>query len=144
MVQGDAYTVGQCKTNAECTRKPGGQCVRYARQPPHGYSPPSVCAYDACTSGAQCGAGALCACGGDGATNACVFGNCVTDEDCGTNVACRPSYGPDFRSGAMGLFCETQDDRCGARGSCLDPTMSRCAYSGTRWECAASPPIPPG
>lgn len=138
------YNVGECKTNADCTKKPAGQCFRYARQPPHGYSPPSECKYDACRADADCGPGALCACGGEAHPNACRFGDCVSDEDCGTHVACRPSYRADFRSGPAGWFCETPEDQCGGPNACPRPDMSRCAFTGKRWECAASPPIPPG
>ncbi|MBL8613525.1 MAG: hypothetical protein JNL38_39665 [Myxococcales bacterium] len=135
------FNVGECRTHDECTKKAPGYCSAHQRQPPHGFSPPSTCVYDACMSDAQCAAGSLCQCG-DQAPNACVPGNCTRSEDCGTNVECRPSYGPDFRTGATGLYCETPKDKCGRGNPCS--RSERCAFSGSRWECVFTPPLQPG
>lgn len=135
------FNVGECKTHEECTKRSPGYCRAHPRQPPHGYSPPSQCVYDACTKDADCAAGSLCQCG-EGAPSACVTGNCTRNEDCGQNVQCRPSYGPDFRTGALGQYCETPKDACGPGKPCS--RSERCAWSGSRWECVFTPPLPPG
>lgn len=129
--------------------------------------PETVCTYDRCSSNAECGAGARCACGVGEGRNGCVpLDSCLRDAECGIDAlcacgasggpnACRPGNcrtdadcgGQKCDAGEAGSFCHTARDKCRTNEDCASPPQFRiCDYDrGTKaWACRVIPPRPPG
>jgi hypothetical protein len=108
--------------------------------------PGAPMASDQCTSDADCGPGAACACGGPqgfGLVNLCVPAECRSDADCGGG-ACLLSLGSQPGAccsyGNLGLFCERSTSTCRHGGDCPGNGIA-CIYSAAKdlFECQPRP-----
>jgi hypothetical protein len=142
-------TNGACSKDADCKAGKNGRCDSHSSG--GGRLPPSnQCSYDNCFVDADCGQGALCACGHDdntaGPGHVCLPANCRTDGECGPGRFCSPSptlcsrgYTPDH------YFCHGSSDECVNDSDCPPPAQkgygpisTRCVYSPEvgHWACA--------
>ena len=85
-----------------------------------------------------------CTCGEKGEVNACLWGNCRTDADCGSNGFCSPSRDFDCGyEGTPGYYCHTGDDRCVNDSDCVTDAgtqSAQCRYdpNTNRWACTST------
>ncbi len=103
-----------------------------------------------CLNDADCDpilAGGVCSCDGttqqgrEPSTNACVFGNCRVDGDCGSGGYCSPSRATRCASrGVTGYYCHTTNDRCFDDSDCAAAgcASSWCIYQPEvgYWACS--------
>lgn len=123
---------GDCKKDADCTAGKNGRC---AMSGGGRMRPVPRCIYDACFADADCGSKSECKCGGaPGRGNACIAGNCATDDDCGDGY-CSPSYGTSCGAygGYVGNYCHGRADEC--------TNDAECTKSGDSGYCAWSPEV---
>ena len=94
------------------------------------------CAYDVCSSDADCHGGS-CVCQSLYVGNACVAGGCHVDADCGAGGHCSPNFdgcGPAL----VGYECHTPKDECVDDADCA---FGYCGYDRSLkgWKCRALP-----
>jgi hypothetical protein len=150
-----------CVKDSECTAGAKGRCVGSGTTLASAPAAPAAsrgaalpgchCAYDACTTDADCATGGPCECrpGGQGivapspaATNVCMQGNCRVDGDCGAGGYCSPSLGTcGAYGGIVGYYCHTKHDTCVDDADCVARGgAGDCRYDTTAnaWACATS------
>ncbi|CAN5755264.1 hypothetical protein BH09MYX1_BH09MYX1_37730 [soil metagenome] len=126
-----------CNTNADCGA--GSRCA-CAGAIPDPIRRNACVALDGCLADSECPKLSLCICGAGGAANACVMGNCRSDADCASGLACSESS-----SGST--YCHTPKDGCKKDEDCAKPDAFRvCDFdrSSVNWACRTIPPRPPG
>lgn len=133
----------ECTTDAECTASENGRCNGNAHD---GWR----CTYDACFADDDCaGTTSVCECEGGFRTdaNACLPGDCRTDDDCASGF-CSPTLGScgDY-TGTVGWYCHTCEDECVDDADCVLPGVDAgffgrpyCAFDATvsHWVCMNS------
>ena len=111
-------------------------CCHYERQ---GFPPGSGCTYDQCATDSDCGAMAICTCGGGSdacSRNGCEYAECRTDADCGAGLYC--SRSPFCGSGDGTYKCHTPDDECADDADCPwdgGYPPPHCRYDSGHWRC---------
>lgn len=127
-----------CCSSADCNTGPGGACFAGplfycgGARPPEG----NVCAYDDCTTDADCTATTrtfpLGTCVPRRAfgehRSRCVYGDCRVDADCGARAGgeCRPFFDPCNRR-LIQLQCTYADSVCRADADCAATPQGYCA-----------------
>jgi hypothetical protein len=92
------------------------------------------CVSDTCATDDDCSATdqrpGVCVCNSNCGRNACFFGNCAVDSDCGSGRYCS------FSSGRVtctaGYYCHTANDECADDADCNGDV---CYYGGDHWKC---------
>ena len=140
---GDASSVGDCKTDADCTTGKNGRC-HHARgggpRMPHNY-----CTYDGCFADDDCAASQLCYCNRQNG-NFCLAANCRTDADCG-GAKCPTSPSLGCGGGRGGDFCRTPRDKCKTDADCpVAESRAACVFIEAEgvWGCRNYPECPVG
>ncbi len=115
VVDNDSIVGCKCQSDADCTAGSNGRC--FLAQAMSGGRMAAGCAYDECTSDADCPNAGLCACGAGQATNnVCVKGNtCRVDNDCAVGERCTPDQ--KMREGCCSwplpeYHCTSPADQC--------------------------------
>lgn len=154
-----------CKSDAECTARPQGRCVKTghpdwppsvgaAERPSPLFAEPPVpppataCVYDTCTSNADCPSGTRCRCGTGDERNRCIgLDRCRSDHDCGDSSLCACGEGGEpnvCRPGNCRTDADCGSERCLAAfctskaDACVE--NKGCKAPDDRWaECVYEP-----
>ena len=130
----DAATNG-CTRHSDCDEGMNGKCItgngymgRYYR-----------CAYDNCTTDADCGSGTLCYCTTSSAAWCTYEGNCRVDADCGGGLYsyCSPAMGSDCGGShsVSGYYCHTPQDSCIDDSDCKGTDYCNFDEYKASWQC---------
>jgi hypothetical protein len=134
-----------CTSDSQCpaTSDAGGTNGRCTPGDLGGEAMCPSCQYDQCSTDTQCGAGAVCECGGDAGPgrypNTCGTGNCQIDSDCGPSGYC--SANVNYCGGSPnGYYCHTPQDECESNSDCASTPNSPgtdCVYDTMKkiWDC---------
>ncbi|WP_437965528.1 ferritin-like domain-containing protein [Sorangium sp. So ce260] len=130
-----------CKTDADCTEKPGGKCGSYPSTDFNGTAWHCGCVY-ACATDQDCDPGQACLCPGvvlpDRLHARCVSAGCLASDDCASGE-CGLSVYDDGCGFELDLVCRAPGDACRTDADC-GSGYEACVAPYDRLEWACSPP----
>ena len=124
-----------CASNADCTEKPFGSCQQDIAFGGLLEGGTCSCRYG-CESDADCGAGEICRCAGEGLgpTSACIRADCTVDADCGEGL-CSVNIGQ-CSDAVYSAHCTTPNDTCKSDADCGTEPCSFIDYQEPKaWGC---------
>ncbi|WP_437998854.1 ferritin-like domain-containing protein [Sorangium sp. So ce185] len=127
-----------CKTDADCTQKPGGKCGSYRVDNFDGPAWHCGCVYP-CATDQDCNPGEACVCPGVLPTNfvfpTCVSAGCRTNDDCASGE-CGVSLYDDGCGVELDLACRAPGDACRTEADCRAGDEQCVAPDGEgEWAC---------